>query len=329
MFEAEALDAVQRLRQAETARMEAQQQRFEAKKAAALADIGAWINGPYRERVEALIASMDRAGADARPLRDAILMGVNAAAKAGRLDEKHVAFVETKARVEVARVAAAGVAPPVAWGERAATDLEVACAQLPEPLLLRGLQRINDLGRRLGAMGFADAQEVTSSCSEEARGVARGIREVETALVVLAVDRYRAAKGYQNASAEHLERSERYATEVLGLETRRHPGVKADLPLTSSGLRTPPLKRRQVSAAQRDERARPAAPSAMYVGRIVAMDEASATQKVGRGPTDLVRHSLADLSGHPPRVGEVVSISYAMGIGHIAAPSVEKSGPRR
>ncbi|AMR78050.1 KfrB domain-containing protein [Cupriavidus nantongensis] len=326
LFDVELDEVREQLRMREATILRERQARFEANKAKLLADTGAWKGGEFSERIDALLDRLVHAGAPARRMHDAILGGINAAAKGGRLDEHHVAFVEEKARVEVARVSTLGEVIPTKWELQSATDLtavDPSCTQLPEAIQHAALARLNELGPGLAQLGFKSELEVDTSSPRVAQELASGIREVHTALMLLAVNRYRDAKGYKQAKAERLDNIERFASQVLGIDTKAHPGVKLDLPLTSSGMRQKPA-RNQAKAAELHESVgdsdttRQADVSGIYVGKITSLSADRLEQKIGRDPRDVVVHDRATLSGDDVTVGNVVTISYEMGIGRLS-----------
>jgi hypothetical protein len=305
--------------------------RFEARKAELRGDTAAWKGGPFDERVEVLLAQLAAAGDPAHEMRDAILLGINAAAKQGRLDEQHVSFVEDKARKEVARVSLQGKVVPAQWQARTLTDLaEVhpACLQLPEVVQRAAIDKVNGLGEQLGAIGFKSELEVDASCPAAAQGLARGLREIHTALILLGVARFRTAKGYKASSEARLDYAEDYATKVLGMETRSHAGIKMDLALTTDGLRQasrPRVARDEPAAFEPIE----AEPTGMYVGKLVAVSDDHLVQKIGRSPRDLVRHRRGEVCGDVARAGDIVAISYEMGMARLANQSLAKAGVER
>lgn len=305
--------------------------RFEARKAELRGDTVAWKGGPFDERVEALLAQLAAAGDPAHEMRDAILLGINAAAKQGRLDEQHVAFVEDKARKEVARVSLQGRVVATQWQARTLRDLaEVhpACLQLPAVIQRAAIDKVNGLGEQLAELGFKSELEVDASCPPTAQGLARGLREIHTALILLGVARYRNAKGYKASSEARLDYAENYATDVLGLDTRSRAGIKMDLALTTDGLRQtsrPRVARGEAATFEPLD----AEPSGIYVGKLVAISDDHLVQKVGRGPRDVVQHRRSAVCGDDAHAGDVVSISYEMGLARLANQRLSKSGIER
>lgn len=326
LFDTELEDVREQLRAREEAVLRERQSRFEANKAKLLGDTGAWKGGEFSERIDALLDRLVGAGGAARGMHDAILGGINAAAKAGRLDERHVAFVEEKARVEVARVSTLCQVLAATWEKRSAVDLSAAdpsCTQLPEAIQQAALVRLNELGPHLAHLGFKSELEVDTSSPRAAQELAGGIREVHTALMLLAVNRYRDAKGYKQAKAERLEGMEQFASQVLGIDTKAHPGVKLDLPLTSSGMRQKPSRNEAKGGLLREGSedasiAREAEVSGVYVGKVTSLSTNHLEQKVGRDPRDVVVHNRGALCGDDVAVGHVVTISYEMGMGRIS-----------
>ncbi|CAN7779495.1 hypothetical protein LJR296_007900 [Cupriavidus necator] len=339
LFDVELEEVREQLRVREEAILRERQARFEANKAKLLADTGAWKGGEFSERIDALLDRLVQSGAAARGMHDAILGGINAAAKGGRLDERHVAFVEEKARVEVARVGTLTEVTPTKWEKQSAADLlavDPSCTQLPEAIQHAALARLNELGPGLAQLGFKSELEVDTSSPRVAQELAGGIREVHTSLMLLAVNRYRDAKGYKQAKAERLDNIERFASQVLGIDTKAHPGVKLDLPLTSSGMRQKPTRNEAKTVELHESAgdastARQAEVSGIYVGKITSLSANHLEQKVGRDPRDVVVHDRAALSGDDVAVGHVVTISYEMGMGRISNKelAVDQRGPAR
>jgi len=308
--------------------------RFEARKAELRGDTVGWKDGPFSERVTALLDQLAEAGQPANDMRDAILLGINSAAKQGRLDEAHVSFVEDKARKEVARVSLQGRVVATQWCTRTLEDLaEVhpACRQLPEALQRAAIAKVNELGGELAKLGFKSELEVDASCPRPAQELSHGVREVNTALILLGVNRYRNAKGYKASSEARIEYAEDYASKVLGLDSRSLPGVKMDLPLTTDGLRQESRPRARTGRADESPAGAPrqADPSGVYVGKLVEMSGERLVQKVGRDPRDLVAHERAAVSGDDARIGQIVTISYEMGVARLTNQSLAKAGIER
>lgn len=311
LFDAELAEVRELLRDREEAYRRERQARFEANKSRLLADTGAWKGGEFSERVEDLLGKLLAAGEPAQGMHDAILSGINAAAKGGRLDERHVVFVEEKARAEVARVSTVDQAIPTSWVPRTAADLaklDQGCAQLPAAIQQAALSRLNEYGPQLAHLGFKSEAEVGSHCPHNARQIADGMREVHTAVMLLAVNRYRHGKGYKTAKVEHLERMEMFASHVLGIDTQAHPGVKMDLPLTAGGvrhsrLRNSPKREQSHEAAAAASAPQHTLPSGIYVGKITALSDDTLQQKVGRDPRDVVVHDRRASGGDDAAVG--------------------------
>jgi hypothetical protein len=324
-FDEELEQVREQLRAREEAYHHERQARFEANKARILADTAAWKGGEFSERIDGLLGKLVDAGEPARGMHDAILGGINSAAKAGRLDESHVAFVEEKARIEVARVSTLGQVIPTSWGTRTAADLtavDPGCTQLPEGIQKAALARLNAVGPQLAKLGFKSELEVDSSSPARARELASDMREVHTALMLLAVNRYRNAKGYKHAKAEHLERMEQFASQVLNIDTKAHPGVKMDLPLKSGGVRQSAPRSGPKNLHGQEVTAEGSAPrqaesTGVYVGKVTALTDTHLEQKVGRDPRDVVAHDRRALDGDDVAVGHVVTISYEMGVGRL------------
>ena len=330
MFDEELQEVRVELKGREEAMRCARQERFKANKATLLAETAAWKGGGFSTRIETLLGHLVLAGDPAKDMHDAILCGINSAAKAERLTEQHVAFVEDKARIEAARVSALGTVNPVAWPHRTATDLKTldpSIGQLPEAIQQAGLEKINIFGQQLAQLGFMTELEVNASSPADACQVAGHLREVHQAMMLLAANRYRHAKGYKHANPERLVQMEQFASQVLGIDTTEHPGVKMDLPLTSDGLRQPMVRRanKEASAPARSP-ARPALASGRYIGKITALTGDVLEQKVGRNPGDVVAHDRRALGGGEVAIGQIVTISYEMGLGRLSNHGIVKSG---
>lgn len=334
LFEEELAQARRDLAAREEALRRARQASFEAKKARVLADTSAWQGGEFAERIEALLGQLQRAGPQALGMHDAILGGINSAAKAARLDERHVAFVEEKARVEVARVSTLGQVIPVVWETRNVADIramDAGAGQLPLVILDAAIVRMNDIGQGLAKLGFKSEVEVDSGCAADARTLKRDLNDVQSALMLLAVNRYRDAKGYRNAKAENLDRMEQFATQVLGIDTKTHPGVAMDLPLTSGGVRNGPVRKAGKAGrslqpeemtmsndAAAMEAPKPPPSHGICIGKVTKLDGDRIEQKIGRDPRDLVVHDRGAISGDEVAVGDVVTIIYEMGVGRLS-----------
>lgn len=323
MFDAELANRRAEVAEEEAALQRARAARFEQRKAAILADTASWSGGEFSDRINALLKAMKDAGKEAEGMHDAILAGVNDAGRTGRLDERHVAFVEEKSRIEVARIGHLGQVHPVAWTTKTPADLaafDVGSGQLPMAIQVAAVDRLNTLGPKLAALGFKDDFEVDARASIEARELKDLLGEVRHALMGLAPARFRQAKGYKHATGAKLDEAEDFATKVLGIDTRAHPGVGTDIQLTSSGVRSKPTPR----AKGDPERSRPDVQfvhSGVYVGVVVSATEHAISQKAGRNPNELIWHATSSLAGHAPKVGELVEIVYRDGVGRATGPT--------
>lgn len=314
----------------------ARNERFMQRKAALLADTKSWAGGVFSERISSLLQSMQDAGREAEGMHDAILAGINSAGNMGRLTEQHIVFVEQKARIEVARIGNFGQVKPTTWRERTVADIVAAdfgSGQLPVAIQQAAVERLNDLGPQLAALGFQDDVEVDATASKEAQGLKAQLSDVRQALMTLAPARYRHAKGHKMASAEKLDRAETLASTILCIDTRAHPGVDTSIPLTSSGVRDKPVRNTARPAASERAATETTLPvvAGRHIGPIVAANDHSVAQKTGRSTTEVTWHSLLNLVGHAPHVGDMVEISYKNGVGHVAGQNLalERAGQSR
>lgn len=311
------------------------QRRVEVRLAEILADTAAWKGGPFSDRIEALLGSMVDAGPQTKGMHDAILNGINTAARANRLDERHVAFAEDKARQEVAKVGLQGAIIQVPWRTRTAADLaavSVGCIMLPEPIQEAALAKLNSLGPELGKLGFAHEHEVDGRATAEARALKDAISNVHSSLMLLAGQRYRAGLGHKNVNPDTLEQREDFASSTLGIDTREYPGVKRDVALLADGTervaeasakRVIRSKSEKMAAAQQADTA-----AGLYIGKVLEVTAVEVLQKVGRRPDDLVRHGRDDLLGcEDIQPGHVVTIRYAMGVGEVVGMEQGRSDP--
>lgn len=75
-------------------------------------------------------------------------------------------------------------------------------------------------------------------------------------------------------------------------------------------------------------KSQPCVSEGIYSGKILAVKDGVAVQKVGRDPDVVVRHDLKNLS-HPVNEGEVLDIGYKGGQGIVGGRGVEKAGQGR
>lgn len=334
-FEEELSDAYASVKDRDRALWDERERRLQERLAVILADTAAWKGGPFAERIDALLGLMVKAGDEAKGMHDAILNGINTAAKANRLDEKHVAFVEEKARQEVAKVGLKGAIIEAPWRERTTADLAavaIGCVQLPEPIQAAALAKLNSVGPQLGKLGFADEREVDGRATAEARGLKDEISSVYSSLMLLSGQRYRVEMAYKNINPDKVEQFEDFATKSIGIDTRQYPGVKTDLALMADGKerttegmakRVVRTKSEKLAAASQADTA-----AGFYVGRVLEVTDDEVLQKFGRHTDDLVRHDRSQLEGGAGiEAGEVVTIRYAMGVGEVLGMAQGRSEP--
>lgn len=319
LFDAELAEVRQQLAEREETQRLNRAQRFEARKAAVMADTAAWKGGEHSQRIDVLLGKLLAVGDAGAPMHDAILIGINAAAKAGRLDDRHVTFVEEKARIEVARVAdGLDVVKPVVWVNCTAADVaadDPGSGQLPVEIQQAAADRLNVFGPQLAALGFKNELEVSAASPKSAQAVKQQMNEVRHALMLLAPARFRIAKGYKLASQAKLDSREEFASTVLGIDTRAYPGVLTAVVLTASGLHQNSV----AAAAKRDQNHQVDMDSIVttgyWVGAVVDVQERRLAQKVGRDLDSLVWHAIDKFSGPVPNLGDIAEINYVNGVG--------------
>ena len=196
-----------------------------------------WAGSEFAPRIDKMLADLDGAGTEsATGMANAIRSGLKFDLASGPLKEEGISFREGKARETLAAVQA----KPTTWTPMTADRLAAqdrTTTKLPEPIVQAALAKLNALGPKLAALGHQADTEVNAASSPEARAIADQMREVVGALLHLAPARYRAAKGYKNHKPEKLSSFEDHATQVLGIDTRAHPGVDMSEVITSGGVR--------------------------------------------------------------------------------------------
>lgn len=196
-----------------------------------------WPVGPFAERIRNLLDELRRGGADEEA--NLVEAGFEADAGSGRLNEQGVAHREDWGRKALARLADKGKpAKPLAFEPATLAELDEhtdgTLGALPQPIQDAALAKFNELGEQLAKHGVRYG-EVDSRFPEPVQELDDAMRQVVSASMHLAPRRYRATKGYKDHSPAKLEQSEDYASRVLGIDTRAHPGVDTSTPITASG----------------------------------------------------------------------------------------------
>ena len=226
--------------------------RAEAESYAASAGKGApvpaagWESGPFADRLNKALADMEALGPQGIEMARIVRTGLADAVRAGKLDEARVAHAEDTARKTAGRLNR----QPTTWEPMTLEQLQAedsTVGTLPEAIQQAALAKMNELGPQLAAQGAKSWREVDASWPKEATDTKAKMLEVLQALMHLAPARYAEAKDHKNRNPDKLGRMEDFATQVLGIDTRAHPGVATDNQITvGAGVRTTKAKAKAV-----------------------------------------------------------------------------------
>lgn len=161
--------------------------------------------------------------------------GIESDIKHHQLTEEKVAFREDNARQTIAKKARAegNITVPKIEPMTADRMHEVADAApaLPRQILEAAAKKWNPLADQLAKMGFK-YEEVHGDAPIEAQRLKRQLQDIAQSLLGLAPRRYMDAKGHKNADPKKLKQAEDFASQQLGIKTRRYPGVDTSNPIT-------------------------------------------------------------------------------------------------
>ena len=225
MFDAELREAISEIDRRQRAIEKKRTERRRQREQEIIGDTSAWESSPFADRIRALYDSLRGKGEKAEGMLAAMAAGIRADTKSGRLTEQSMAFREEKARQVLAEI---GDKPAVTWSDATLADLaeaEPVLNQLPEQISRAMLAQYNQQGPLLASQGFVTPIEVNGGAPAEAIAIARRMRDITTAGVLLAQQRVMQAKGAKAFKPARLASMEDFATQQLGMDTRQHPGV--------------------------------------------------------------------------------------------------------
>lgn len=203
-----------------------------------------WSKSEFAPRINAALNSLEDTGiAAAADLARVIRLGLDSEKKP--IDETRAAFTEDLVKREMSRWHPQAVPwEPITLEALRAKDGVIKA--LPDPIVQAAVTRLNELGPRLARHGFKSQDEVNGSHPVSANDIAREMREVVGALLGLAPARYSEAIQRKNVNPKTIGRAEDFASRVLNIDTRAHPGVDTTDIIGSSGAK----KRAQKKAKQ-------------------------------------------------------------------------------
>ena len=228
MFDPELKAEFEAIAQREQQRHQAGRDRLAVIRAKIDGDTSAWDKTEFAPRIRVMLGSLADAGEKGLEMRAVIQAGINMDARLNTLTEAVVAFREKVAQRELATISVNGIRLSVK--EKPMTlagmiELEPDFAKLPLPIVEAAVLRLNELGKELAVLGFTHYYEVDPRAPKDARDIADQMRDVTSAVLLLAPIRHRIAKGYKTAKQAKLDRLEDFATETIGINTRDFPGV--------------------------------------------------------------------------------------------------------
>lgn len=203
-----------------------------------------WSKSEFAPRINAALNSLEDTGiAAAADLARVIRLGLDREKKP--IDEARAAFTESLVNREMSRWHPQAVPwEPMTLEALRAEDGVIKA--LPDPIVQAAVTRLNELGPRLARHGFKSQDEVNGSHPVSANDIAREMRDVVGALLGLAPARYSEAIQRKNVNPKTIGRAEDFASRVLNIDTRAHPGVDTTDIIGSGGAK----KRAQKKAKQ-------------------------------------------------------------------------------
>lgn len=207
------------------------------------AALPAWHDSPFAPRIQAMVDQLNAAG-DAGYAKS-ISGGSALDAKNGKLAEENVAFRENNVRQRLATLATKDKpAAPVAIEPETAESLGQkinTLPALPRAIGDAAVARWNEIAPKLAALGFKDG-EVDARHSPEAQALQKQLKDISNALNGMAPRRYAQERGHKNLNPDAVARDEDFASQVLGIDTRAHPGIDASKQITlGQGVKAPAL----------------------------------------------------------------------------------------
>lgn len=219
-----------------------------------------WRDTKFAGRIEKILTDLRNAGADdfAKMLNRAF----NNEAAEGKLDEKGVAFREDSARKEIARL---GERKPIKYQPMTIDKLGRLFAELktlPVEIQQSAVDLWNEAAPKLYEMGFR-YRETQGSRDKVAQDLDKKLNSISANLRYLAGRRYENAmldsrdfkteesriKAYEN-SEKKLAEAEVLATETLGMDTAKYPGVDTSRPMDIYGDYKEPLPGERIVSAE-------------------------------------------------------------------------------
>lgn len=228
MFDAELKTEYDAVAERDELREQARRDRLMRVREKLESDTSAWDQSPFAPRILSMLDSLRQAGSEADDMRHIILAGITVDAKTDRLTEDSIAFRETVARRELARISSNGVRPVANWEQVTPATLaeqETDIGKLPLEIVQAASDKLNTLGEKLASLGFASQYEVDPRAPTDAREIADHMRAAVNSMLMLAPIRERIAKGHKNAKQAKLDRMEDFASVAIGVNTREYPGV--------------------------------------------------------------------------------------------------------
>lgn len=183
-----------------------------------------WAESPFASRIDRLVSQLEGLGAEAFELLAAIVSGTVLDIERGRLDEALMSFREAKAQELLARLGERERCGAVTY---VGLDLQQLCADepdvavLPEEIKARFVQVMTAMGEQLAGLGFTSHRVVRGNCPPEAKVLADRMRNCLSALILLGVARRQAARPQKRWNPDKLDRAEVFATEMLGMDTKK------------------------------------------------------------------------------------------------------------
>lgn len=264
-----------------------------------IADVD-WSTHEQADRISAMRDSLTAAGGKASEMWGSIEAGIKSELKrtGGKLDPHTLAFREQKARQTLADIAPNK--PKATWTDETSESLaqkEPVIGQLPKAITDAAATRINEYGAKLAEHGYQDPHEVGRDAPAEARALAEKIILTQQSLMHLAPARYQHAKGHKNAKQEKLEAFEAHASDLIGIDTKAHPGVDTDLAISAKGVRSNAKAKKSVKKAPDEPKQMPGTVKAQmryHVDRLNNIDASLANVAQVRGHGATLEQSLKE-----------------------------------
>lgn len=185
-----------------------------------------WKSSAFADRIAVLLGALEGQGEHCEGVRICIISGAETAIEHNKLTEAVVVHWENVAKGALAHASRQDRMALAPWTPISGADIlkqEPGLEHLHPELINAAVRRVNDVGPQLAALGYTDVRSVNSACPMAARAVASRIKDFWLCLVLVEESRRARRRNPKRHNAAHLEKLERHASELLGIDTLSYP----------------------------------------------------------------------------------------------------------